>query len=687
MRAKLLQVVWHSKEPVYSLDFHPSGLLATGGGDKEVKLGQDEAGDLNVTHEGSLGGHAKMVNCVRFSPSGGLLATAGDGGEVFLWKPSTGGHAAFGTEPGAPDPGWKQSVSLRGGHAEDVLDLAWAPDSSALLSGSIENVCVVWDVEKGKGQGRLTEHCHYVQGVAWDPARTYVVSQSADRTCRVYGPRVAALGKKGKQGVQSSLALAKDLLCQSIISKRQLPCGTNEGKPNKVAMFHDENMSFFRRLAWSPEGSMLVFPAGIHKTSPDDEGIDAAYVYARGRWNAPVLVLPATKPVMAVRFCPLLFELGEGLEGEGSPFELPYKMVLAVATSDSVMLYDTSGQAPFAVLGSLHPDRAPITDIAWSCDGRFLATSSMDGFCSVAEFAAGDLGTPLHADRTPPHIAALLKVSAKAMVPAALKAAPAATPIARTPAAQAQAGQQQPSAKPAATAQAAEATLAPKRALEVTPPAPGSAAAEEAPNRSAIKKPRRIAPTAVVATPAAPSGGVEDAGPSSAAPQPSAQLPVSASKPPVPPKQTASKPIHPFLQPRTGGAGPSLQQRLLLASSSGPPTSASANDDLAPTQQPAPGRAQPATSASFTSTSTVREAQRAEMRRIGLESPAPSMGQAASGLRPPTPRRIRAQLIGSASAQTSAAAGSDSMDSHDIALVVKAGPRRVEAQCVLSDDD
>lgn len=35
-----------------------------------MQLGQDEAGDLTVTHEGSLGGHAKMVNCVRFSPSG-----------------------------------------------------------------------------------------------------------------------------------------------------------------------------------------------------------------------------------------------------------------------------------------------------------------------------------------------------------------------------------------------------------------------------------------------------------------------------------------------------------------------------------------------------------------------------------------------------------------------------------------
>lgn len=38
MRAKTLQVVWHSNLPVYSLDFHPSGLLATAGGDKDVKL-------------------------------------------------------------------------------------------------------------------------------------------------------------------------------------------------------------------------------------------------------------------------------------------------------------------------------------------------------------------------------------------------------------------------------------------------------------------------------------------------------------------------------------------------------------------------------------------------------------------------------------------------------------------------
>ena len=72
----------------------------------------------------------------------------------------------------------------RGGHAEDVFDVAWAPDASALLSGSIENVCIIWDAERARGQSRLADHSHYVQGVAWDPARKFLVSQSADRTCR-----------------------------------------------------------------------------------------------------------------------------------------------------------------------------------------------------------------------------------------------------------------------------------------------------------------------------------------------------------------------------------------------------------------------------------------------------------------------------------------------------------------------
>ena len=49
------------------------------------------------------------------------------------------------------------------GHTDDVQDVAWAPDSSALISGSIENICIIWDVEAGARKCRLEDHRHYVQ--------------------------------------------------------------------------------------------------------------------------------------------------------------------------------------------------------------------------------------------------------------------------------------------------------------------------------------------------------------------------------------------------------------------------------------------------------------------------------------------------------------------------------------------
>ena len=44
MKVKVVQIVWHSKEPVFSVDFHgPSGMLATGGGDKDIKVRHGDA--------------------------------------------------------------------------------------------------------------------------------------------------------------------------------------------------------------------------------------------------------------------------------------------------------------------------------------------------------------------------------------------------------------------------------------------------------------------------------------------------------------------------------------------------------------------------------------------------------------------------------------------------------------------
>ena len=84
MKVKTLQVLWHEKKPVLSVDFDPAtGLLASCGTDKEIKLwrvGEDADGNPDVTHEETLTAHTKTVNCVRFSPGGDALASGGMAG-------------------------------------------------------------------------------------------------------------------------------------------------------------------------------------------------------------------------------------------------------------------------------------------------------------------------------------------------------------------------------------------------------------------------------------------------------------------------------------------------------------------------------------------------------------------------------------------------------------------------------
>ncbi len=48
MRLTTPEIVWHSKQPVFTADFHKNGpkwRLATGGGDNDVKVSDSVGGD------------------------------------------------------------------------------------------------------------------------------------------------------------------------------------------------------------------------------------------------------------------------------------------------------------------------------------------------------------------------------------------------------------------------------------------------------------------------------------------------------------------------------------------------------------------------------------------------------------------------------------------------------------------
>lgn len=191
--------------------------------------------------------------------------------------------------------------------------------------------------------------------------------------------------------------------------------------------------SFFRRLAFAPDGSLLFTPAGQYKTThvsstdstkTTDEVINTVYVYTRAGFNKPpVSHLPGhKKPSVAVKCSPVYYTLRRGhqaarhitldtssgeeafpslpdpvvphpstsnpsqeaqsaaktTDGEAvsnqapaTAFALPYRMVYAVATQDAVLIYDTQQQTPICVVSNLH--FATFTDLTWY---YFLSTFS-----------------------------------------------------------------------------------------------------------------------------------------------------------------------------------------------------------------------------------------------------------------------------------------------------------------------
>jgi chromatin assembly factor 1 subunit B len=71
---------------------------------------------------------------------------------------------------------------------------------------------------------------------------------------------------------------------------------------------------------------------------------------------------------------------------------LPYRMIFAVATHDSVWIYDTQQGGPLCCFSNMH--YASFTDLTWSPDGQTLMMCSTDGYCSIVVFDYGELGTP-----------------------------------------------------------------------------------------------------------------------------------------------------------------------------------------------------------------------------------------------------------------------------------------------------
>lgn len=130
----------------------------------------------------------------------------------------------------------------------------------------------------------FADHTHYVQGVTWDPLGQYVATQSSDRSMAIY---------KYRKNQQGKLVFGQCSRRFSRIDKGKIASTTTTTKPEdptitgSFRLYHDENLvSFFRRLSFSPDGALLITPAGLNKPIDEldentDELSNCAYIYPR----------------------------------------------------------------------------------------------------------------------------------------------------------------------------------------------------------------------------------------------------------------------------------------------------------------------------------------------------------------------------------------------------------------------
>ncbi|KAG0714844.1 Chromatin assembly factor 1 subunit B [Chionoecetes opilio] len=398
MKITIPEISWHNRDPVFSLDVQAKPQdgwyrLATAGTDTHVVIWQLrvlENGAVSVEVLSDLTRHNRAVNVVRFAPEGDILASADDEAAVILWKKEESSDIFMEESEKENREHWTVWKMLRG-HLEDVYDLCWSPCSLFLFTGAVDNAAILWDVTKGKSLSLFSDHKGFVQGVAWDPLSQYIATLCSDRYCRIFSVASKKIAHR--------------------IYKTVLPIQNQDDTITEktTKLFYDDTLkSFCRRLSFSPDGELLLTPSGIVE---EENGTitNVTYVFSRHNLAKPVLYLPTKdKYTLAVRFCPVLFELKplpkeegatpetaeaqEPWEEHGNLFHLPYRMVFAVATQNAVLLYDTQQPVPFGRLSNIHYTR--LSDLSWSSDGLLLVMSSTDGYCSLVSFTKGELGTP-----------------------------------------------------------------------------------------------------------------------------------------------------------------------------------------------------------------------------------------------------------------------------------------------------
>ncbi|XP_065169931.1 notchless protein homolog 1 [Atheta coriaria] len=116
-----------------------------------------------------LTGHQQLVNDVKFSPDGRILASASFDKSIKLWEAKTG----------------KFLGTLRG-HVQAVYMVSFSADSRLLVSGSSDSTLKLWNIKSRQIEFDLPGHADEVYAVDWSTDGSRVASGGKDKVLKLW---------------------------------------------------------------------------------------------------------------------------------------------------------------------------------------------------------------------------------------------------------------------------------------------------------------------------------------------------------------------------------------------------------------------------------------------------------------------------------------------------------------------
>jgi WD40 repeat protein len=336
---------WRVGARTYDAEYSPDGhRIITGGPDGIGRLWDAKSGRLLRT----LRFHTKAINQNVFSPDGTHIATASFDGTAIIWNARTG------------------AVEEILHHEAEVEGVAFAPDSRTIVTSSLDRTARIWDVASGTLLATLAGHSGGVNQAIFSRDGARVLTAGSDGTVRTWrNPVSSVVVLRGHRARVEGVAFSHD--------GRFLVTGSDD----RTARIWDVRT-----------GKMLHILRG--RTIPDS-------VPPRGRGFGIPTFSPDDHTVVVPSFFDgelRLFDTDDWRERREISCAAPlcwYAVyspdgdLIAASVNKDARIYNAQSGKLLAVLRG---HKKNVEGIAFSPNGRFLATASYDTTARIWDVAS-----------------------------------------------------------------------------------------------------------------------------------------------------------------------------------------------------------------------------------------------------------------------------------------------------------